>query len=242
MLGQVLFLTRSQEDNARFIQNLAQYKIDIPVIDHPLVRYEYSQDGPNKEQLEEASKIILTSRRSAEWVVTNSEFFKNKLFYVVGEETANFLNANSLKTEGVASNAEKLIKSLKELKSDNFLYVRGQFIKTDVCISLYTIGHECDEVIVYEALYLKDLGESAQKELHNAKTILVPLFSERSAQNTLDNLQLDTLDNVRTRTKLLCLSPAVLKSLPENYEGEAYVCKAPNLENMCDLIKEKSDE
>ena len=242
MSGQVLFLTRSQDDNARFIQNLIQHKIDIAIIDHPLVHYELSQSFPNQEQLDEASKIIVTSRRSAEWIITNSRFFKKKSFCVVGEETANLLEKNNLTIECVAPTVEKLIKKIEQLKSDNFLYVRGQFVKSDVCISLYTLGHECDEITVYEALYSNDLDESTLKELQRAKAILMPLFSERSARNTLDSLQFDNSEEVRTRTKLLCLSPAVLKSVPENYEGEAYVCKAPNLKSMYDLIKEISDE
>lgn len=118
----------------------------------------------------------------------------------------------------------------------------GAVVKTNICSVLRATQHDCEDVVVYEAVYSKNLDSNIVKELANFKTILLPVFSEISAVNAFNSLKSDAFEHMRTRTKLLCLSSAVLQSVSENNQGGEYVCKFPNLESMYDLIKEVSDE
>ncbi len=241
MSGQVLLLTRSKQDNFRFVESLKNVNVSPEIINIPSVEYIFKELEPSLD-IKSSGKIILTSRRAAEWVLKHKDAFLNRIFLVVGAETALELRQARLEVESHFQNVNQLQKELSGKLSAIYLYLRGETVKTDLCQILRSAGHECHETIVYNVSHNTGINPFLFRKIQASEIILFPLFSEASAQYVIKALFESDLRDMRTRTKVLCISDAVLKSVADKEWLGEYVSQEPTLKSMCKLVEETSNE
>lgn len=240
-MSHVILLTRSKEDNFRFIKLLQEERMAAETVNLPFVEYGFKPFDPSLK-IEDAGKIIVTSRRAAQWVLQHRSHFVNRIFLVVGEATSEVLQKYDMEVEKSFPNVGELQAYLESQPPSPFFYIRGKQIKADLCLILNEKGHSCREVVVYEVYYLQEIKPLIRRKILTSELIILPLFSTASAKYILGHLFSGELDEARTRTKLLCISDAVLKSVADEGWAGTYVSEQPTLSSMCDLIKEISNE
>jgi uroporphyrinogen-III synthase len=235
-----VLITRPQPEADRLAKVLQLAGYDI-LID-PVVRVE-----PLDFMIPDFSKysaFVFTSVNAVRALVRNiskidTHIFQTRAAFCVGDQTA--LEAaeifrNVFSAAGTKNDLIRLIEASPN--SGPLLYVRARDVTGDLASDLMGRGVACDSLVVYETASVPNLAEETCRRLRGGLIVTVSLFSARTAQIFFDLVQKADLMPALTPIKFLCLSEAVLKSVPSFLQAQAYISAEPSQAGMIALIKQ----
>lgn len=128
--------------------------------------------------------LILTSKHAA---AAAAAIAPDARVFCVGDTTAQAAVDLGLKTTSAAGNAQTLIDLVRKSEVSKALYLRGAHVHTDLETELNSAGIETKSTIVYRQ---SDCVFSPQilHDIAQAPTLLVPVYSARSAKIVSQNL------------------------------------------------------
>lgn len=154
--------------------------------------------------------------------------------WCVGARTAEAASKAGYHPKTAHGSAQDLIEKI--VLSDDpgpFVHFRGRETRQNITQSLRQTGRTCDEVIVYSQDSLP-LSTQARIALENPGTLLLPLFSPRSAERLSTALNPLT---IRAHLKFATLSPAVLAAWSGPNPQEFSIAKRPDRTAMLEALE-----
>lgn len=171
-----LLLTRPKAASQRFAEQFrARFGGDWPVVIAPLMEI-----AALSVPLPQADAVIFTSENAiAPFVAASAP--AGRRAYCVGSRTAKVAKAAGFDVIFGPGDAVRLLPLILEHhKGGNLLHARGQHIAAPLADQLNSAGIETFEAVVYEQRD-QPLSSEARALLQGPGSVLVPLFSPRSA-------------------------------------------------------------
>lgn len=197
-----MLLIRPEQDAERFLKRLRPDVLrGVQTVVSPILKI--VETGENVS-LDDAKGIIFTSRQGVRFAPPSCGL----PVYCVGERTAAAARDEGWPVVVTAPDAEHLIASLiKRRPPAPLMHLSGVHVRGDIAGDLSSAGLLTQRIALYDQVFC-DLTEQANKVLSGEETILVPLFSPRSAGEFVR--QVKNLRNV----VVVAISAAVAKNLP----------------------------
>ena len=150
----------------------------------------------------------------------------------VGDRTTNLASSMGYSAEKFGSNVEQLLNKLcKGEKIDgDILHIHGKYTKGNLVNELRAIGFLCNEWIGYDQV-AQNLSLPALRAFENGGSIILPVFSERSA--LLLKKQIPTFD----RCHIIAISSAVANMFLDVRTSSISKAQTPDLAEMKSLTK-----
>lgn len=176
---------------------------------------------------------IITSVHGLPSNLSNQQ--KNTPLYVVGESVATHARAAGFRNIiAMAMNSVELLSSLSASPYRSFIYWRGVDVAFDFAANL---PHKTiDEQIVYSAQAVKCLNPDIIDQFETIGTLT--LFSARTARIFADLAKNADISRHFPQINLLCLSHAVLESLPYKVWRSINVAPYPSQASMLMTLKD----
>jgi uroporphyrinogen-III synthase len=227
----LILITRAQEDSERFRTLLDNAQTDITIIPFfdiesltpPLIKSDKKYDG-----------IIVTSHHTLPYLMRYS-LPKSTPFYVVGTSTKQQLQAlgyqNILACTQNVSDLNILLSSISQ--RSNFLYLRGKSITMDLKYALDS-KHSIDEAIVYNINHITVDISTLKGIIQPYQHIIVPLFSNHTAQHVLEALeQLDT--TTQAKITLIAMSHAIANTTKSKHWKNISIATTADLQSVAKM-------
>lgn len=215
-----LLLTRPQLGSERVLQTieaLVQQKVDHVI--SPLLRI---VDVPVPDRI--TGDVVLTSPEGARRAF---ELGASGTAYCVGDRTAEIATAHGMTSISAGWDAEKLITLIRDhAPTGDLVHVRGKYARGNVAQRLTEGGIPCRALVAYDQQGVP-LTDAARALLRGDKTVVVPLFSPRSAGLLWDQVP-DPGDAVRFVT----ISPAAAQELGQT----SRISASPDFDGMIAAI------
>ncbi|MBR9650384.1 uroporphyrinogen-III synthase [Thalassovita aquimarina] len=170
-----LLLTRPLASSQRFAAQLRQRLGDVPMMISPLLQIDPVGRAPD---LAGARAVIFTSQNALLAVAEG----QGMPCYAVGSATADAARAAGFDPIAVERNAEDLFQRIMaDHPSGPLLHLHGRHARGRLAERLTDAGIETREEVVYEQRETP-LSTVAETLLRGEQTVIVPLFSPRSAK------------------------------------------------------------
>mgnify|MGYP003835865637 FL=1 len=174
-----LLLTRPRPQAERFAQAFAgRFGPDIAIVIAPLLRIE-----PLGALLDLSgySGLVFSSQNGVR-AFAGMGGDRRLPAYCVGARTAEAAQAIGLRAEFGGADADVLVARLAgAAPGGRLLHLRGAHARGDIAARLSAAGQPCDEAVIYDQVP-QDLTPDALDLLAGEGTVLLPLFSPRSAK------------------------------------------------------------
>ncbi|MFY0692963.1 MAG: uroporphyrinogen-III synthase [Paracoccaceae bacterium] len=176
--------------------------------------------------------FVFTSENGVAGIVKNSAH-RDLPAFCVGDRTAEAARDAGFKATSAHGDVDALAKLLaREALGQTLLYVRGKHVARDLAPLLAGAEITLREAVLYDQVE-RPVSEAARMLLNGSDRVLCPLFSPRSAR-----LFSQALDPKPSAPRVaLCLSPAVAEACPPDAFDQVFICAAPDLQSMIELIK-----
>ena len=231
----VLLLTRPRDASRRFWAQLSPtFRNSMDCIISPLIEIVPFPVAPQKG----VQGTILTSAHAA--AALRSAEVTHLPCYTVGDATALAARTEGAEATACGGTADALVDHLSALRPPGpLLHLRGTHSRGDVALRLTSMGIETRDMIVYDQV-LCNLSSEATEALRDARPIIAPLFSPRSAAQFAHEIE-------RVGGDPLGISPVALS---QNVEKElcrqrwftTAVCKAPNADAMVEMVQRIAEQ
>ena len=185
ILPRTVLITRPKDDANRLAQELRALVPGINVLIAPVL--EIVPCAP-KLMAEQYSAVILTSRHAAQ---ATAEAFPKLTAYCVGDATAQAVRALGVTAVSVAGSADDLISHLAGKSLSRAIHLHGKHTRGDVARRLTASGIETHEAVVYDQRARTWTSEE-RDSVAQAQSLVVPLYSPRSAQILSKRLEIYT--------------------------------------------------
>ena len=171
-----LLLTRPHAASQRFARQVVDQLGEIRIEISPLIDIDFLDlnEEPN------AQTIVFTSRNGVDaW--SRACFTTRASCFCVGEATADAARAIGFDPKVSGGTVEHLVSDVQNAKpSGEILHVHGRHTRGGLVDRLRAKGFKSQSLIAYEQS-LKELSTSARDLLQGGASVIVPLFSPRSA-------------------------------------------------------------
>jgi uroporphyrinogen-III synthase len=223
-LPTTLLISRPKDDaealkRAVLAQNSAVHVILAPAIEITPVPYDAKFDG--------FDAIILTSKHAT---AAAAKIAPGTTVLCVGDSTAQTARSLGLNAVSAGGTSKDLMALAQGKGFGCVLYLRGKHVHEDLELELNLIGLKTKSRVVYRQDPCK-LSDEVIQDLARATTLLVPVYSTRSARILSENL--DEYDGAITLV-------AISKSAADGWVGpkihQTIYAKAPNSKAMMAAI------
>ncbi|WP_159075303.1 uroporphyrinogen-III synthase [Celeribacter baekdonensis] len=208
ILPQTVLITRPQDDATRLAQDLRALVPGAAVLTAPVLEIVPCVPSVTTQRYD---AVILTSRHAAQAAM---EMFPKLTAYCVGDATAQAAQSIGLMAVSVAGSADDLIAYLAEKPLCRAIHLHGKHTRGDVAGRLTAGGLETDDAVVYDQ-QARTWTSEEQNSVAQAQSLVVPLYSPRSAQILSKRLEIYC-----GRLTLVAMSQACLDA----WSGPAPIC------------------
>ena len=186
--------------------------------------------------------IVLTSAQAMHAFMAGfHSTYRDINIYCVGKHTAEVAKGYGFEkvvsVNGTGQDLVDYVIALTGAKESTFLHIRGRDIAFPIAATLEAEGITAEELIVYEALAIREFSSEFLKLLNGGTIAAVTFFSKRTAdafQTIINENELsDTLSNI----KVLSISARVLECVRVGEWADAYVSKTPDRAGMLKILK-----
>ena len=184
--------------------------------------------------------LVFTSSNA----IRNFKFHDEAKFlkcYCVGSQTAKTAKEYGLLNitfaDGSVNALKQLILNDLEPKLNPLLYLRGEFVSSELDKDLVREGFSVQSAINYTTQPTKEIGESNLKFLKKNKPDAILVYSLKSAENLLNLINKYSLLNVVTHSNLMCISEKVLLVLKQIKWKKMFVFSPGEEEFLLNKIK-----
>jgi uroporphyrinogen-III synthase len=126
---------------------------------------------------------------------------------------------------------DALLALITKYKPSNLLHIRGAHSRGDLTARLTQAGLNARDHVLYDQLQMP-LNAEARALLFGPDTVIMPLFSPRSAALVAQQLSGSSRGPMTGRHIALCLSQNVASACGEGIFGSIEICAAPNAASM----------
>lgn len=222
-----LVMTRPQDASIRFVSLLPDaLQADLTIIYAPLL-----QITPWAEPVsfDGYKGVIFSSANAVSAVGCSPNDFPA---FCVGKRTCQVAKDAGWAAHFGGATADELVQWLATtLPEAPLLHLHGKHTRGDIAARLTAIGLPCNGIISYEQQLLP-LTAAALREIDAQNSVIVPLFSPRTARH-FASLGLD-----QKNLSLIALSEAVADELKDLKCNSLQVSKAPNADSMIDMVRD----
>lgn len=160
-----------------------------------------------------------------------------KRAYCVGNQTAERAREAGFQALSADGDADALVAAvLADRPSGRVLHLRGEDTRGEVAERLNSAGIETDFAVVYRQ-DPQDMTPEALRLLSSGTTLVVPLFSPRTAALFRSALPKGS----QARLRIAAISPAVAKAVEELIFEVLEVARRPDAEAMLDAVARALD-
>jgi len=219
-----VLLTRPQAQAERFTQALG----DVPVLISPLMRIEQQ---PLDVDLTGYCGLVFTSENGVRACLDCT-----LPAYCVGDRTAQAAREAGMQAVSAKGSADDLVQMITDREIHGpLLHIRGEHTRGDVAAKLRLQGLRVDEVVGYRQV-AQPLSDAAQELLGGESTVILPLFSPRTAR-----LFVTGVDRIRAQVRVVVMSEAVKKALLGSIFNDITVARTPDAKAMIAAIQGRID-
>lgn len=227
-----VLITREKEGAERFAGLLSSTDLRI----HILPFFEVEQLTPIWPDVSRIDAVLTTSGHAVPALETCSAL-KEKPCHVVGAFTAERLcSAGFQKMAHIAPDAERLNQHLLQIQQPlSILYARGEQISFDFTSSLGNAGVTIHEVFCYRLTHGTPDPLKLRAALTPSAGVLLPLFSEQTAQHVCDTI---THHEAKACSHItaIAMSERIAESVA-HFDFKSVVCSdAPDLQSLADKV------
>ena len=224
----LLLLTRPEPASRAFWEALpdaARRSVDLLV--NPLISIHVSGPLPDMTGVK---RLIFTSANGLDAFRTLGGAPSGIPAIAVGETTAARATAQGFDVDVAGGSAEQLIEFVQSNGyAGPLLHVRGTISIGDVAQRLTVAGVPTTEAVLYEQR-LEPLKGETQEALSQARPVIAPVFSPRTARQLRDESE------GTGAMSFAAISEAVAHCLPSDAALRTRIAKAPNRERMVELV------
>ncbi len=223
----VLLMTRPAEETERSLKMLQRTLLArVRVVKSPLLRIQFREIDCEFSGMRGS---IFTSRQGVR-AITHVTECRGLPAYCVGRVTTEEACRDGWRAECLGTNSRELVTALVLQKPDApLIHFCGRHVRGDVAQTLSAAGYETQECVVYEQ-FAEQLTSDARRVLTSERTVIVPLFSARTArlfvQNAMDQSTLI----------LAAFSEDVAAELRNMIDSPVYISEEPTAAAMSVLI------
>lgn len=223
-MTQTVLITRTQIDSEDFARLLYARLPDVPVLVAPLVTIEpIDAMLPAKDY----AALLLTSRHAVPFAATH---FPDAITLCVGDATAQTARDHGLRATSAQGAAQELIALAKSKGRAPMLHLHGTQTRGAVATHLNAAGLATDACVVY-GQNPRNWSQLESDTIAEAKTLIVPLFSPKSAARVARNLE-----EYKGEIDLCAMSDATLAAFGDGTYRRAIVATQPSADAMIDAI------
>lgn len=173
--------------------------------------------------------LILTSANASR-LLAELQAPKSIPCFAVGGKTARVARSFGYLAQEEGRDADSLVSRLKIIRPDApLMHLRGEHSRGDVAGRLMRAGISCREAIVYRQLS-RDITRGAQAALERGTTVLLPLFSPRTA--SIFATQVEGHESIYP----IAMSNAVKEAFVLQGTRDAVVAEAPTEDEMLNAM------
>ncbi len=234
-----LLLTRPLGQSRCFAEKMRKAGWRGPMMIAPLMQIDLIP--PDPAVLDEADILIVTSQHGVA-ALNRATTARHWPIWCVGARTAATARAAGFpQVYQAGGDAQALRAALLATAPDGrILHLSGRHVAMDLAAELDSAGVSVTALVVYDQSPLP-LSDAAHDLLAGeARDVVLPLFSPRSAR--LMSAALDGIGRVTARVHLLALSDAVAEACHGVGATSLRVAMRPDAEAMCSLIIEAQAE
>ena len=234
-----VLLTRPETDSHLVAQEI-QEKFGLPTCLAPMLEIEYMQ-GLQPPDMTSFEAMLFTSAHAVDAVIEQFrwDMSKNKIF-AIGDKTAEKLISygvqNLLQANGTSEDLCRIIAKNLSSQSAPILHLCGRHVSDTLkyWIDHYTLNVQ--PLAIYKAKEMQDIPENVQSLIIDGKISDVIFYSARTAKIFVKIMKKKGLENLFQETRVLCLSPSVVKSIEEFCWGDIKIAKTPSTCAILDLL------
>lgn len=216
-----VLVTRPRAAAERFTADLVKEFPALQVVVSPIMAIIPIGSLPDLGQYQ---GVIFTSSNAVEQFSAARQLDGYPCF-CVGDATAKAAQHLGFKVISAGGNSRDLVSLIADLPDTGpLVHVRGVHSKGDVAENLSKLGRSCDTAIVYDQIEQR-LNQKAQRLMARNSTIIIPIFSPRSAQLLIKQMQPSEHSHIvaisRAAAEVFSLLPNVKYSIAEapNYKA-----------------------
>lgn len=223
-----VLVTRPRAAAERFTADLVQEFPALQVVVSPIMAIIPIGSLPDLGQYQ---GVIFTSSNAVEQFSAARQLDGYPCF-CVGDTTAAAAQCLGFKVISAGGNSRDLVSLISDLPDTGpLVHVRGVHSKGDVAESLSKLGRSCDTAIVYDQIEQR-LNQQAQRLMERNFPMIIPIFSPRSAQLLIKQMQPSELSHI------VAISQAVAEVFAPLPDIKCSVAEAPNYEAMLHRVLE----
>ncbi|MDQ7080612.1 MAG: uroporphyrinogen-III synthase [Paracoccaceae bacterium] len=221
--GTYVLVTRPRAQGQAFAARLkARFGESINITQSPLLEIRYLDADLS---LQGVGWLLFTSANGVRGFAALSER-RDIPALCVGDRTAQMAATLGMTVESAAGTVDDLLELARAragVSRGAFLYLRGKKVARPLVRMLRDAGLNAREAVVYEQLP-RPMTPQARDLFDGARRVVVPLFSPRSANVFMEQVQgLDT-----SATTVVCISGNVADQLERARFGQVRIASAPN--------------
>ncbi len=183
-----ILITRPAASSEEFATKLrARLGQDLSIVIAPLIEIRHLRPATD---ISRYRTLVFTSANAVQGFAVLTE---NRNFdcFVVGPNTAEAALHDGFKPHEGPGTAQELAQDLLRIQPpEPILYVRGTHVAFDLSAHMRRHAAEIEDVVVYEQV-AKSLSNKAASEMKEASSLIVPLFSPRTARIFSDQCKTD---------------------------------------------------
>ncbi|MEK6217517.1 MAG: uroporphyrinogen-III synthase [Boseongicola sp.] len=215
-----LLLTRPEPQSSEFLARCErEHGARISAVISPVFRIVDTGDIP---PLDEYRSLIFTSGHAVRRV-GEAGLLNGRTVATVGQATAELARDYGAVAKAYGADLETFLANCADL-ANPCLHLRGSHTRGDLAARLASMDKVTSEAVVYDQL-TRPPTRAAQAIIAGTDSIIVPLFSPRSAQ------LLSRIIGRRADVTVVAISEAVAAA--SRTIGKAHIAAAPTVEAMC---------
>lgn len=239
-MSKLIVVTRPQPEADDYARELKEQGFDV-FIEPMLV---YQAVNFIKPDLSDYAGLLLTSSQGLaaffdQFSAADAMRFEGSV-YCVGQHTARQARAyrfqNVVSVDGTGKDLAEHVAELETAGTGRFLHVRGRDIAFAIGESLRGQGVDIDELIVYEAVPVKEFSGAFKDVLVENAAEVVTFYSKRTAENFLRLISEGGHEKRLLGIKALSISPRVLECVRMQRWADLYVSETPDRAGMLKVL------
>jgi uroporphyrinogen-III synthase len=231
------------EDKAKILRDILKEK-NIPCLLDPMLTIEHVsllEDDIDKISNNNYQLIILTSNNSINALLTLTKLKDLKIALVGKESTGELINLGFKNITIIAHDAKILVDQVISKFSPfngSILYLRGDVTALNLTDILQQADFVITELITYRSIIKNDFARATIDAIKDRKISIVPFFSSRSAENFINLVKKNQLDNYFSAVKAFALSKNIATILDYINWGEIKIANIPTQQELINLFDE----
>ncbi len=166
---------------------------------------------------EEPDAILVTSRHAVQALAILMEL-RDVFVICVGEATARAaLSAGFTRISTAGGNAQSIIDHVLASydEGSRFLYVSGDYVRTDLSVALGQAGMRIERIVVYETLATETLSDILVEHIRRRQLDAVTFLSQRTAEIFIELAEKHDITEHLAHIRAFCMSEAVADGLSQ---------------------------